>query len=114
MIERGQIYFVDLDPTFGREQSGLRPVLVVSSNRINRLPLVVTVVVGTKGTNLPKDFRTNVRVEAIDSGLPLETVFICFQLRSLDASRFPEKPVGQVSEEILEKIDETIRFCLEL
>lgn len=114
MIERGQIYFVDLDPTLGREQSGKRPVLVVSSNRINRLPLVVTVVVGTKGANLPKDFRANVRIAAADSGLLIETVFMCFQLRSLDSGRFPEKPAGKVSDSILEEVDNTIRFCLEL
>lgn len=32
MIERGEIYFVDLNPTKGREQSGRRPVLVLSVN----------------------------------------------------------------------------------
>ena len=46
MISRGQIYFVNLSPTEGREQAGYRPVLVVSVDAINRLPLVVTVVVG--------------------------------------------------------------------
>ena len=52
MIRRGEIYFVDLDPTRGREQAGHRPVLVLSIDAINKLPLVVTVVVGTKGANL--------------------------------------------------------------
>ncbi len=114
MIERGQIYFVDLDPTLGREQSGKRPVLVISANRINRLPLVVIVIVGTKGANLPKDFKTNVRIAAADSGLPIETVFMCFQIRSLDSRRFPDKPAGKVSESILQEIDDAVRFCLEL
>jgi mRNA-degrading endonuclease toxin of MazEF toxin-antitoxin module len=43
MIKRGQIHFASLDPVRGREQAGSRPVLVVSSDAINRLPLVVTV-----------------------------------------------------------------------
>ena len=42
MISRGQIYFVKLSPTHGREQAGRRPVLVVSADAINRQPLVVT------------------------------------------------------------------------
>lgn len=54
-IQRGEIYFVNLNPTQGREQAGQRPVLVLSIDAINRLPLVVTVVVGTKGDNLPHD-----------------------------------------------------------
>ena len=43
MISRGQVHFIDLDPVRGREQAGRRPVLVVSSDAINRQPLVVTV-----------------------------------------------------------------------
>ncbi len=48
MIQRGEIYFVDLNPTRGREQSGRRPVLVLSIEAINKTPLVVAVIVGTK------------------------------------------------------------------
>lgn len=83
-IERGEIYFVNLNPVQGREQAGQRPVLVLSVNAINRLPLVVTVVVGMKGANISRDYPTNVRVPAAESGLPMETVFLCFQIRSLD------------------------------
>lgn len=51
-IQRGDIDFVNLNPVQGREQAGQRPVLVLSIDTINRLPLVVTVVVGTKGDNV--------------------------------------------------------------
>jgi Growth inhibitor len=114
MIKRGEIYFVDLNPTKGREQSGQRPVLILSIDSINRLPLVVTVIVGTKGENLQRDFPTNIRVSAIESGLPVETVFLCFQVRSLDPNRFPSKPAGRVSNEILERIEDAVRHCLGL
>src|SRR5436190_6569689 len=40
-MQRGEIYFVDLDPVQGREQSGYRPVVIVSSEDINTAPLVV-------------------------------------------------------------------------
>jgi mRNA-degrading endonuclease toxin of MazEF toxin-antitoxin module len=36
---RSEIYFVNLNPVSGREQSGTRPVLVLSRNEINALPL---------------------------------------------------------------------------
>lgn len=78
MIKRGEIYFVDLNPVKGREQAGQRLVLVLSIDSINKLPSVVTVVVGTKGANIPRDFPTNVRISADESGLPMETVFLCF------------------------------------
>ncbi len=114
MIQRGDIYFVDLNPVKGREQAGRRPVLVLSIDSINKLPLVVTVVVGTKGENIPRDFPTNVRISAEESGLPIETVFLCFQIRSIDPNRFPEKPSGKISNKILEKIENAVRHCLGL
>src|SRR5262249_10772501 len=107
-IRRGQIYFVNLNPVQGREQSGQRPVLVISADTINQLPLVITVVVGTKGENVQRDFPTNVRVAASDSGLPMETVFLCFQIRSLDRSRFPDSPAGGVGGAVLEQIEQAV------
>ena len=113
-IERGAIYFVNLNPVKGREQAGTRPVLVLSLDAINQLPLVVTVVVGTKGANLSRDYPTNVRVPPADSGLPEETVFLCFQLRSLDPGRFPDVPAGRVSPAYLAQVEDTVRYCLGL
>jgi mRNA interferase MazF len=69
-IKRGEIYFVNLNPIKGKEQSGIRPVLVLSIDAINQLPLVVTVVVGTKGENIQRNYPTNVRVSPLESGLP--------------------------------------------
>ncbi len=96
-VKRGEIYFVNLNPVQGREQSGERPVLVISSDVVNQLPLVVTVVVGTKGENIKHDYPTNVRVSAAASGLSIETVFLCFQIRSLDSGRFRQTPAGKLN-----------------
>lgn len=113
-IVRGEIYFVDLNPTTGREQSGKRPVLVLSNNAINRLPLVVTVVVGTKGDRVSQDYPTNVRLSSTKTGLPMETVFLCFQIRALDPQRFPANAAGRVAEKDMEKIENAVRYCLDL
>jgi mRNA interferase MazF len=113
-IQRGEIYFVDLNPVQGREQAGQRPVLVLSIDAINRLPLVVTVVVGTKGENMPRDYLTNVRVAPANSGLPMETVFLCFQIRSLDPRRFPLTPAGKLSDHVIEQVEHAVRYCLGL
>lgn len=113
-IRRGEIYFVNLSPAQGREQTGQRPVLVLSADAINTLPLVVTVAVGTKGANIARDYPTNVRVPPTESGLPLETVFLGFQLRSLDPSRFPSQPAGRLSATYLRKIEDAVRYCLGL
>ena len=113
-IQRGDIYFVDLNPVQGREQAGSRPVLVLSIDSINKLPLVVTVVVGTKGENVSRDYPTNVRLSPAESGLSIETVFLCFQVRSLDPNRFPNSKGGELSGATLIRIEDAVRYCLGL
>ena len=113
-IRRGEVYLVNLNPVQGREQAGLRPVLVLSADTINRLPLVISVVVGTKGENVTRDYPSNVRISAAESGLPMETVFLGFQLRSLDPGRFVGPPAGKISVAMLEKVESAVRHCLGL
>ena len=120
MINRGQVYLVNLNPVRGREQKGMRLVLVVSADAINRQPLVVTIVAGTEATNIPRDYPTNVRVPARESGLPKDTVFLCFQLRALDPTRFQDPrtglvtPVGQLPAARMAEIDTALRAVLSL
>ncbi|MBI1869812.1 MAG: type II toxin-antitoxin system PemK/MazF family toxin [Chlamydiae bacterium] len=120
MISRGQIYFVNLNPIQGREQSGKRPVLVVSVDAINQQPLVITVVVGTDAKNIHRDYPTNVRVSQKESGLPLDTVFLCFQIRSLDPSRFIDSKshsldlVGSLPQDRMIEVDQALRLVLGL
>src|SRR4051794_40740754 len=113
-MKRGEIYFVDLNPVRGREQGGKRPVLVVSSDVINFVPLVVTVVPGTDGANVRRDFPHSVRVPAAESGLPSETVFLCFQIRALDPSRFPANPAGTLPDDRMDEIARALRYCLDV
>jgi len=111
---RGQIFFVDLSPVHGREQDGRRPVLVVSDDIINRQPLVISVVPGTDASNTLRNYRTNVQVTAAESGLPKDTVFLCFQIRALDPSRFSEHPAGTMPAARMPEVDAALRCVLSL
>jgi mRNA interferase MazF len=113
MISRSQIYFVSLDPIQGRERSGRRPVLVVSSDAINHQPLVITVIVGTDAANIQRDYPTNIRVTAAESGLPRDTIFLAFQARSLDHSRFAV-PAGSLSPARMAEVANALRLTLDL
>jgi mRNA interferase MazF len=121
MIRRGGIYRVDLAGAKGHEQMGkARPVLVVSNDGINQQPLVVTVVIGTAAKNRTRLYSTDVRVTAGETGLPFDTVFMCFQLRSLDAGRFVTnrsgEPVlaGMMPPKKMAEVDDALRLVLAL
>ena len=94
-IQRGDIYFVNLNPVQGREQAGQRPVLILSIDSINHLPRVVTVVVGTKGDNVSRDYPTNVRLSPAETGLPMETVFLDFSGTLLGSQTLSESSCGE-------------------
>lgn len=111
---RGEIYFVDLGPVRGREQAGQRPVLVLSIDAINRLPLVAAVVPGTNGANVTTDHRSDVRIAPAESGLPLETVFRCFQITCVDVRKFSTPPDGRIAGLQLKRVEDAVRFVLGL
>ena len=69
-IKRGEIYFADLSPVVGSEQTGLRPVLILQNNSGNKhSPTTIVAAITSRKTkpNIP----THVKVLA--DGLPLES-----------------------------------------
>lgn len=121
MIRRGDIYIATLDPVEGHEQSCRRPVLVISRDAINQAPLTVTVMVGSDSANYPRDYPTNVRVPAGESGLPKDTVFLGIQIRALDHSRFLDPlrkalpaPAGRLSAAWMSAVEAALCHALEI
>lgn len=53
--KKGEIWLVDLNPSRGHEQRGIRPAVVVSVDEFNSCPadLVVVVPITSKNKNIP-------------------------------------------------------------
>ncbi len=113
-VQRGDIYFVNLAPDDSPHKEHIRPALVLSINAINRLPLVVTVVIGANAAAIARNFQALVRLSAAETGLDIDTVFLAFQFRSLDHHRFPLKPAGHAPEYAIKKVEDAVRYCLGL
>ena len=50
VMQRGEIYHADLNPVFGSEQGGYRPVLIIQNNRGNQHSPTVIVAAITSQT----------------------------------------------------------------
>jgi|SRR5579862_3347743 len=115
-IQRGEIYYVDLGPAQSKEQAFRRPVLVLSVAPIQDNVGIAIVVPGTSGKWLSRtdsfaaQFTT--RVSAAESGLGKDGVYLCFQVRALDTSKFPNAPAGRIAESALRRIEEAVQVCL--
>lgn len=79
-MKRGDIYLVSLDPSAGHEQSGSRPVLIVSPaefNQATRLPVVLPI---THGGEFARRLGFAVPV----TGIKITGVVRCDQPRVID------------------------------
>jgi mRNA-degrading endonuclease toxin of MazEF toxin-antitoxin module len=105
LIERGDIYFVDLDPTRGHEQSGHRPVFIVTPAAFNELtaPLVAPI---TSGGAFAR--HRGFAVQVSDRLQQITGFVLCNQLRTIDLAarnhRFVERAPPEVIDEVLAKI----------
>lgn len=106
-ILRGDIYFVRLDPAEGREQKGMRPVLVVSADRFNKLTQTQIVLPISRGASFARDFGFGVTLRGM--GLETTGVVRCDQPRTIDiAARggsFCENVPDLLMQEVLDKVE---------
>jgi len=109
---RGQIYFASLDPTFGHEQGGTRPVLILQNDVGNYYSPTVIVTAATSGRHKKPNLPTHVTLENIE-GLPGTSVFMLEVLRTIDKRRICGY-AGKLTPEQMEEIDAALRVSLRL
>ncbi len=115
MTYQWNIFVALLDPVRGSEQAGRRPVLVVSREDNNQVLPVVNVIPLTSVKSLNVFVYPNeVLVPAHTGGLTVDSIALCYQIRTLDKTRL-EKHLGELTDTTLKtKIQEALRFQLEL
>jgi mRNA interferase MazF len=110
IIQRGELWYADLNPIRGSEQAGQRPVLIFQNNAIN--PYTATVIAIPCTTNLRRAALPScVRIPAGGGGLVYDSVALCHQLRVLDRTRL-DRRLGMVSAETMELIEDCVLFTL--
>ena len=101
-ILRGEIRWADLNPVRGREQAGLRPVLILSQDVFNdRSATVIAVAI----TSHPQRAGFPLTLELQSVGLPKRSWVKISQVRTLSVERIGEK-LGVASDEELGQVVE--------
>ncbi len=99
-MKRGDIYLVSLDPAFGREQRGTRPVLVISPEPFNKLTRAPVVLPITNGGGFVKRIRFAVAI----SGIGSTGVVRCDQPRTIDLESRGARKVDTLPDGILAEV----------
>ena len=104
----------DLDPTHGSEQSGVRPVLVVSREVINqRLPIVAVLPMTTAKPGR-RVYSTEVLLPAGAAGQPEDSIVMAHQVRTLSVRRLGQPYCELADEDLRAAVRAALRLYLDL
>lgn len=113
VVQRGEIWWADLDEPRGAEPGFRRPLVVVQDDAFNRSRIQTVVCVAITSNLLLGDAPGNVVISRRESGLPKDSVANVSQIVTIDRSVLTER-VGRLSTGTRERIDRGLRLVLAL
>lgn len=106
---RGEIYWIDLEPTIGTELKKVRPCVIISPDAANESgPLIIVAPITKAGGK--KIFFHEIQLPPGTADLPHDSKIKVFQVRCLDKKILRGGKIGALSEELLEKLNEKIKI----
>ncbi|MFE3869170.1 type II toxin-antitoxin system PemK/MazF family toxin [Flavobacterium sp. LS2P90] len=112
-INQYEIWIADLNPQIGTEARKTRPVLVVQTNLLNKIPHPSTIVCPVT-TNIQNDSDIlRVHLKKGMANLLEDCDIMIDQIRAIDNKRLIKK-VGMVPADLIEKIKENIAIIVDL
>ena len=108
---RGEVWLVDLNPSRGHEQAGVRPGLVVSVDPFNHG--LAGLVVLLPLTSIAKGIPFHVELNPPEGGVKVKSFIKCEDIRSVAKDRLSRR-WGMVSGTTLTAIEDRLRILLGL
>lgn len=108
-----EIWVADLNPQIGTEPGKTRPVLVVQTNLLNKIPHPSTIICPIT-TNVKKESEIlRVHIKKGVANMHENCDIMIDQLRAIDNSRLMKK-VGDLPANLAEMVRENIKLILEI
>jgi mRNA interferase MazF len=117
ILKRGQIWWVDLNPTVGAEIEKRRPCVIVSSDGAERLPIKIVVpLTNWQASFASSPFHVPVKVDDAEAfetaGLGKSGVADVMQIRCVSTKRFRDY-IAQMTAEKMEEIAAAVAAIVE-
>ena len=88
-MQRGDVYWVNLDPVIGSEVGKKRPAVVVQNEAANRTSATVTLI--PLSTSLGRVYPFQVVIPAGEAGLTTDSKALCEQIRTVARERLVDR-----------------------
>ena len=108
-LHRGDIYWINLDPTIGAEIKKTRPCVIISPDAANNSGPLVIVAPITNAEGKKVHFH-EVLLPKESSNLQHDSKIKVFQLRCIDKKRLSKSKIGSISMDQVKELDEKIRI----
>jgi len=114
-VRRGEIFWADVVPRSGSEQTGRRPVIVVSHEGFNRVEAWRSIIVVPLSTSTAQRRRgpTAIVLPRGTGGLRTESVALCHQVTTLDRAKLVER-IGELPPAAMRQVNHGLRAALDL
>ena len=106
------VWLANLDPTVGSEQGKTRPVLIISKSSLNSILPVVNVIPLTSRKANRRVYPNEAVLPANTGGLTLDSIALCYQIRTLDKRRLTRKLGTLDDRAVHRKVVDAVRFQL--
>lgn len=106
------VWLANLDPIVGSEQGNTRPVIIISKSTLKSLLPVVNVIPVTSRKANRRVYPNEAVLPANAGGLSLESIALCYQIRTLDKRRLARKLGTLEDRTIHKKIIDALRLQL--
>ena len=110
-INRGDLYYADLNPVVGSEQGGIRPVLIIQNNTGNKhSPTVIIAAITSKA--MKATLPTHCVLSA-HAGLDRDSVVLLEQIRTVDKRRLKDH-VGTLGQDDMSAVNKALAISVGL
>lgn len=113
LIKQYEIWIADLNPKIGTESGKTRPVLIIQTNLLNKIPHPSTIVCPIT-TNVKKDSEIlRVHIKKGTANLRQDCDIMIDQIRAIDNKRLTKR-IGILPDNLINLVKENISIVLDL
>ena len=114
-MKRGDMYWANIWPRSGSEQSGKRPVIIISNDGFNSHENWRSIIVVPLTTSSKQALRgpTSIIIPKGTAELKKDGVVLCHQITTIDRSKLTEF-IGHIPRTQMIKIEEGIKVAVDL
>lgn len=111
-VIRGNIFWANLEPTKGKEQGGIRPVIVIQNDVFN-IYSPTTIIAPLTSKKPSKKYLTSVFVCKKDLKMEKDSTILLNQIRTIDKTRLIKK-ISSLDSYTLSRVDKALKASLAL